>query len=67
MTATLTGTVSKVYDGKTTASLAGSNFNFSSGGVIGSDAVTVSPTSGTYASANVGTGGGVGVSATASR
>ncbi len=34
-----------------------SNFNFSSGDVIGSDVVTlVSPTSGTYASAKVGTG-----------
>ncbi len=57
LTATLTGTVSKVYDGTTTASLAGSNFNFSSGDVIGSDVVTlVSPTSGTYASAKAGTG-----------
>ncbi len=47
LTATLTGTASKVYDGTTTASLAGSNFNFSSGDVIGSDVVTlVSPKSG---------------------
>ncbi len=57
LTATLTGTASKVYDGTTTASLAGSNFNFSSGDVIGSDVVTlVSPKSGTYASVNAGTG-----------
>ncbi len=60
MTATLTGTASKVYDGTTTASLAGSNFSYS--GRVGSDDVTVSPSSGTYASANVGTG--IGVTAT---
>ncbi len=63
MTATLTGTASKVYDGTTTASLAGSNFDFS--GRVGSDEVTVSPSSVTYNSAKVDTG--ITVTATASR
>ncbi|WP_208948527.1 YDG domain-containing protein [Segnochrobactrum spirostomi] len=52
LTATLTGPVTKVYDGTTTASLASSNLALS--GVINSDAVSVSPSSSTYAGANVG-------------
>ncbi len=54
LTTTLTGTVSKVYDGTNTASLGASNFNID--GRVGSDDVTVSPTSGAYDWADVGTG-----------
>jgi hypothetical protein len=51
----LTGTVSKVFDGTTTATLAAANYTLS--GVVGSDSVSLNnPTAGTYASANVGTG-----------
>ncbi len=46
LTPTLTGPVSKVYDGTTAASLNGPDFTLP--GVVGSDAVTlISPTSGT--------------------
>ncbi len=62
LTATLTGTVSKVYDGTTTASPRRVELQLLLRRVIGSDAVTVSPTSGTYASPNAGTG--IGVTAT---
>ncbi len=60
MTAALTGPVSKVYDSTTMASLGSSAFTLS--GIMNSDAVFISPTSGTYASANVGIG--IGVAAT---
>ena len=52
----LTGTVSKVYDGTLTVSnLTSANYALS--GVMGSDNVVLTgPTTGTYASANVGTG-----------
>jgi hypothetical protein len=61
LTAALAGTVSKTYDGTTTATLAAGNYTLS--GVIGSDQVTLNdPTSGAYASQDVGTGIGVTVS-----
>nr|WP_275578116.1 MBG domain-containing protein [Dyella mobilis] len=53
LTASLVGTVSKVYDGTTAATLAPGNYMLT--GVIGSDAVSLNdPTSGLYATANVG-------------
>jgi len=55
LTATLIGTVEKTYDGTTTASLAAGNYSLS--GVIGSDNVSLNdPASGSYATANPGTG-----------
>ena len=55
LTAGLTGTVTKTYDGTTTATLAAANYGLS--GVVGGDAVTLSnPTSGSYDTKNVGTG-----------
>ncbi|SHO67237.1 hypothetical protein SAMN02745172_03910, partial [Pseudoxanthobacter soli DSM 19599] len=60
LSAVLAGTVTKTYNGNTTASLASNNFTLT--GVVGSDDVEVSPTSGTYATANAGTGIGVSVS-----
>jgi filamentous hemagglutinin family protein len=55
LTASLTGTVSKTYDGTTTATLTAANYTLS--GIIGSDSVALNdPTTGTYSSANVGTG-----------
>ncbi len=55
LTAALTGTVSKTYDGTTAATLAPGNYTLN--GVMGSDQVTLNdPTSGSYASQNVGTG-----------
>src|SRR5215469_150587 len=60
LNAGLSGTVSKVFDGTTTAILVPANYVL--GGIIGSDAVSLNnPTSGTYASANPGTGIGVSV------
>jgi len=51
----LTGTVNKVYDGTTTASLTGSNYTLA--GVISGDAVNLNnPTGGTYGSGDIGTG-----------
>ncbi len=61
LTASLIGTTSKVYDGTTAATLASGNYSLS--GVIGSDAVNLNdPTSGVYATANVGSGINVQVS-----
>jgi filamentous hemagglutinin family protein len=58
ITATLTGTVSKTYDGTVAATL--SSGDYSSTGAINGDIVTLNtPASGTYASANVGSGIGV--------
>jgi filamentous hemagglutinin family protein len=54
LTLALTGTVSKTYDGTTTAMLANGNYQFS--GLVGSDSFTVTQTSGTYASKDAGTG-----------
>jgi hypothetical protein len=55
VTASLTGSVSKVYDGTTTATLANSNYTLS--GVISGDTVGLNnPASGTYAQKDVGTG-----------
>jgi filamentous hemagglutinin family protein len=48
----LAGTVSKVYDGTSTATLNPGNFRFS--GFAGSDGATVSKTTGSYDSANAG-------------
>jgi hypothetical protein len=60
LNAGLTGTVSKVFDGTTVATLVPGNYLLT--GVIGSDAVGLNnPTSGTYASPNPGTGIGVSV------
>lgn len=52
--ASLTGTVTKTYDGTTAATVGNSNVLVS--GVIGSDVVTVASGSGLYAGRNVGTG-----------
>jgi hypothetical protein len=54
LTATLTGSASKVYDGGDVATLAGANYLLS--GLVGSQSISVSPTAGSYASPNVGTG-----------
>jgi O-glycosyl hydrolase len=55
LTAGLTGTVSKTYDGTTTATLAAGNYTLS--GVVSGDTVTLNnPTSGTYDTRNQGTG-----------
>ena len=53
LTAGLTGTVSKVYDTNTTATLAAGNYTL--GTILGSDVVSVSGT-GAYDTKNVGTG-----------
>jgi filamentous hemagglutinin family protein len=50
----LTGTVSKVYDGSTVATLAPGNYVLS--GFVNDDGATVSKTSGSYDSASAGTG-----------
>ena len=50
----LTGTVSKVYDGSTGATLAPGNYSLS--GFVNDDGATVSKTSGSYDSASAGTG-----------
>ena len=61
LTASLIGTVSKVYDGTTAATLMSGNYTLT--GVIGSDVVNLNdPTGGVYATANVGSGINVQVS-----
>ncbi|HEX3916065.1 MAG TPA: YDG domain-containing protein, partial [Caulobacteraceae bacterium] len=56
LTVSLTGTVEKTFDGTTTATLSPNNYVLS-GGVIGSDAVSLNdPTTGTYDSSAVGVG-----------
>lgn len=55
ITATLTGTITKVYDGTTNATL-GSNYTFAPGDIIGSDIVTLSASAGHYDTKDVGTG-----------
>src|SRR5262245_63100458 len=53
LTASLTGTVQKVYDGTTAATLAPANYQLS--GAIAGDSVALNnPTSGTYDTKNVG-------------
>jgi trimeric autotransporter adhesin len=54
ITASLQGTVSKTYDATTAAALAGSNYALS--GVVAGDTVSVSNTSGSYDTKNVGVG-----------
>ncbi|PWR23003.1 YDG domain-containing protein [Zavarzinia compransoris] len=55
LTASLTGTASKVYDGTTTATLTTGNFGLA--GVLGTEAVSLTPvTTGTYDTKTVGTG-----------
>jgi hypothetical protein len=55
ITASLTGTVSKVYDGTTAATLSAGNYQLL--GVLGSNVVTLNdPTSGTYDTKDVGSG-----------
>jgi autotransporter-associated beta strand protein len=55
LTAGLTGTVSKTYDGTTAATLAAGNYTLP--GVVSGDTVTLNnPTSGTYDTKNVGSG-----------
>jgi len=55
ITPSLTGTVTKVYDGNTTATLTSGNYSFT--GNIDGDTVTINnPTSGNYDTANAGTG-----------
>jgi filamentous hemagglutinin family protein len=52
VTAALTGSTSKVYDGTTQATLTPENYNLS--GFVGTDNATVTQKSGSYASKNVG-------------
>ncbi|HEU5047882.1 MAG TPA: YDG domain-containing protein [Rickettsiales bacterium] len=55
LTASLTGSVSKTYDGTTAATLASGNYSLA--GIIGGDTVNLNnPASGTYDTKNVGTG-----------
>ncbi|WP_420382220.1 YDG domain-containing protein [Novosphingobium sp.] len=55
LTAGLTGTVSKTYDATTSATLASANYSL--GGVLGSDSVSLgTPVSGSYDTKNAGTG-----------
>jgi hypothetical protein len=62
LTANLTGTVAKTYDGTTTATLTASNYDLT-GTVYNGDTVTLNdPTSGTYDTAMAGTGKTVTVS-----
>ena len=61
LSAGLTGTVGKVYDGTNAATLVAANYTLA--GVVSGDSVSLNdPTAGTYASKNVATGIGVGVS-----
>ncbi|PWR17490.1 YDG domain-containing protein, partial [Zavarzinia compransoris] len=55
LTASLTGTASKIYDGTTTATLTAGNLDLA--GVLGTEAVSLTPvTAGTYDTKTVGTG-----------
>ena len=60
ITGTLTGSTSKVYDGTTTATLTPANYSLV--GWVSTDGATVSKASGTFDTANVGTGKTVTVS-----
>ncbi|HEY1485608.1 MAG TPA: MBG domain-containing protein, partial [Micromonosporaceae bacterium] len=57
LTAAIVGNPAKTYTGTTAAPLASGNFMLT--GFVGDDGATVSPVTGTYVSANVGTGIGV--------
>src|SRR5207253_9125981 len=52
ITGSLTGTITKVYDGTTSATLASSNYSLS--GLVGTETLTVTQAAGTYNSAHVG-------------
>ncbi|MEJ7137176.1 beta strand repeat-containing protein [Amphibiibacter pelophylacis] len=52
LTASLTGTTRKIYDGSTAASLGASNFSLI--GFVGSEGASISQTAGLYADANAG-------------
>jgi filamentous hemagglutinin family protein len=54
LTATLTGTIDKTYDGTNIAALGNGNFSLS--GFVGGQGATVTQTVGTYATSNAGTG-----------
>jgi len=62
LTASLTGTVEKVYDGTTTATLTSTNFSGLSGVIAGDAVVLNNPTSVQYVDKNVGNGKAVAVS-----
>src|SRR5439155_104862 len=53
LTASITGNPTKPYDGNANAALTAANFSLS--GLVGSESITVTKTSGTYNSANVAT------------
>jgi hypothetical protein len=55
LTASLTGAVSRGYDGTNAATLTAANYSLA-GGVLAGDSVSVSTTSGTYDDKNAGTG-----------
>ncbi|MBU2702175.1 filamentous hemagglutinin family protein [Sporomusaceae bacterium BoRhaA] len=59
LTAVLTGTVKKTYDGKTTATLNSSNYSLN--GVVTGDSVNVANTQGSYNDKNAGSGKNVAV------
>jgi len=54
LTASLTGTIRKTYDGTVSANLNASNYNLS--GLAGGDKVTLSPSTAVYGDKNAGTG-----------
>src|SRR6202008_1037331 len=56
LTASLTGIVSKTYDGNTNAPLAASNYSLAGGVIEGDEVALNNPTSGSYDTRNVGTG-----------
>lgn len=60
LTASYASTISKTYDGLTTATLASNAFSLS--GIVGGDAVSIVSTTGNYNNQNVGTGKTVSVS-----
>ncbi|MCA3566411.1 MBG domain-containing protein, partial [Bradyrhizobium sp.] len=60
LTAVLVGSITKVYDANTSATVGSANYSLS--GFIGGDGATVSKTAATYDTANVGTGKTVTVS-----
>ena len=54
LTAAIVGTINKVYDGTTNVTLTAANYSLT--GFVGSQGLSVTKTTGTYASKNVGTG-----------
>ncbi|MFM5914602.1 MAG: YDG domain-containing protein, partial [Chakrabartia godavariana] len=63
LAATLTGQVSRIYDGTTNATLSASNFALS--GLVQGESLSVTQTQGSYATKDVGTGLSVGATLTA--